>query len=467
MFFRTQSCTEESTEDNEKLAVGGWQLAALKTIILLLSSFILKPLTSSAQFASDYPYLTISTLNDNWGGAFTPIKDDQRSFGFIVDYQFALLNGISQAKITYSGLTNRFAYPDSSRLDELEIFLRFPVWRLEDKIIFSATGGAIIAGDLGGEQLQNNFHEVVDVAPVILPYPVGNKVFAFFGASIWGKKTLSIWGDESYFNLESNIDYQLAPGYNQKLKVQAGPTVSNTRNDKIWLYLGYANTQAYFENSALKSVAKTETGFFLNYGMKLGIANFGFTVYPESKFTIGYIGLTLLNGGDDKKLERVDVTSEIGALGDDKGLFVRYLWNKAGADKSKWLLDAHYQFWTLGAKYTPDYPNVLSNYQQFSLGVNYHFITPKNTLQAIPYVSARAGVKQIRTYAGQQPAPTVSDYSFMLLAEAGLRIKFPTNILKKNCFYGLTPSYQVAQAFGQQNETSLYFGLAGFVMIDF
>jgi hypothetical protein len=456
-----------NTEAEGKLAIASWQLVALKTVIVLLFTFNIQPLPSSAQLVSDFPYLTISTLNDNWGGAFTPIKDDQRSFGFIVDYQFELLNCTSQAKITYSGLTNRFANPDSSRLDELEIFLRFPVWRLEDKLIISAIGGAIITGDLGGEQLQNSFHEAVGVAPVILPYPIGNKTFAFIGASLWGKKTLTNWGYESYFNLESNIEYQLAPGYTQKLKIQIGPTVSNARNDKIWLYLGYANTQAYFNNAALKSVANTETGFFLNYGMKLGIANFGFTVYPESKFTMGYIGLTLLNGGVDKKLEHVDVTSEIGALGDDKGLFVRYLWNKAGADKSNWLFDAHYQFWTLGKKHTPDYPNVLSNYQQFSLGANYHFIKPKNTLQAIPYVSARAGVKQIRTYAGQQPASTQSDYHFMMLGEAGLRIKFPTNIVNNNCFYGLTPSYQVAQAFGQQNETSVYFGLAGFVMIDF
>ena len=430
-------------------------------------TFIILSCHALAQLNLPFSYFTLSVNNDSWGGGFTEIRDDQRTVGITADYQFLALDRANQFRTTYSVLTNRFASPDSGRIDELEFYLRIPVWRFEDKITLSAIGGAIVAGDLGGQQFQNKVHSSVGVGEFNLPYPDKTRGFGFVGGSLWLNKILTYWGYESYFNISSQIEYYWAPGYKNFLSAGIGPTVSNTKNNRIALLFGFDNTNAFYDNAVLQSVANTESGFFIEYAMRLGIANFGFKTLPGNNFTNGYLGITLLNKSNFKKLETVDVTAEIGALGNDKGIFIRYLWNQAGADKNNWLLDFHYQFWTFGTDELLKKGFDLGHYQQFSLGVNYNFVKPKNALQILPYISGRAGYKIDSYY--NKPVSSVKERNanFILIGEAGFRLKLPAKIDKNNCFYGVTPSYQYVFEPGSDPNSFGYFGLAAFVMVDF
>ncbi|MCF8233104.1 MAG: hypothetical protein K9J27_13080 [Bacteroidales bacterium] len=312
----------------------------LSTLTLLIC------LTVAGQPINDKPHLTITSFNDNWGGGFTAIHDHMRSLGFQADYQFKIVNQLTQARLTYSVMNNRLAGENASRMDELELYFRHPVWKPDTNLTVNALAGGYIAGNLQGEQIQNLVHRIVGVSEVHLPYKTQDRVFGFLGTALWWIKPMLEVDKQTQLNFELQGEYQWAPGYLSAAMGHMGISLSNQYSDKITLALGYKQRDVLFDKPVLKAVGSHETGLSVMYAMRLGVANFGMNIFPGNDFSSGYMGLSLLNWKDRKNLEQVNVITEFGSLTGANGFYNRYLWNVL-TEIDRFQLDLHYQFWTL------------------------------------------------------------------------------------------------------------------------
>ncbi len=446
-------------------------------LVVFLSSFILQPSSLIAQLISPYPHLTITSFNDNWGGGFTETKDDLRSFGFAADYQAHLYGKrVTQITATWSGLTNKFA-PTPSRLDELKLDVRLPIFSIDPVWQIDGIVGGHIYGNLGGEAFQNRAHETTGVPLLELPYNESYRDFFKVGLSILGDMEFSEISPTSSLRFILGGRAETGFGYYGMLDLFGALAMRNTMGDHIQIRFG-GRGQSAEQNPVLNAALDAESGFYVNYEMRLGLFNYGLSVYPGRNFSTGYLGISLFNWNERTTLEKVDALAEFGALSDANGFYIRYLWNNWTNNAEHFQFDFHYQFWTLANAKLPAYPLRYGHYQQFSLGGHYSFIAPKPTWQILPYLSARVGYKDERTYAGELPGPDYNVWSLNAIGEVGLRIKLPANIIHKNCYYGLTANYQYVLTLYKSNDLQLvsaypfaqnlgYFGLGGFVMIDF
>ena len=490
-FFWTQRCTEGITEKHKASAArlplskmergpGGEVIFAL----LILLAFILNPSSLKAQLLTPEPHLTLSGFNDSWGGGFTQIKDDLRSFGFEADYQFYVSEAkVMQTRLRYSGLTNRYAI-DSSRLDELELLVRYPIFMKKNmglsKIIVSAEGGGYLTGNLGGSDLQNSFHNSVDVAEVALAYPGNYQLYPMLGASLWYNRLVF----REDINLIAQANYRIAPNYLQYYCGSIGLAIKNYgAGDQFSLSVAYQHTAMFSDDTTRLAVANAETGFSINYDMRVGLFNYGIRVYPATKFAVGTIGISILS--DNKKYKYIetgdpDMLVEFGALLDG-GLFIRFSTIPyADVNIYKWLLlgfETRYQYWTYGRAELGSDPNQLGHYQQATIGYSIQFFEIKPKMQLLPYVALGAGFRGEYLYKADNQADRKTVNSFLLQTEGGLRLKFPSFGFDKNCYYGLSGSWVASYSYKEEDEiyygdfqfgkTFYQFSIGGFAMIDF
>lgn len=445
----------------------------MKRLIIL---FCFGSVMAQGQLITNQPHLTISSFNDSWGGGFTEIHDDMRSFGFDVDYQFKAGKRVMETQLTYSAFTNRLA-PDSSRIDELKLNVRYPVWVYREKLFVNVLAGAYAVGDLGGQAFQNFVHSTVEVGTIDLPYNTSNKMFGFFGGSVWWTEKLLTWNDDQFLNGEIQSAYEWAPNYSEHVMFAAGFSVSNAYSDKVSITVGANGQRMKLDDRARQNVTTIENNAYVDFALRLGVGNFGMRVNPD--FSYGYLGISLLNWKDRKDLQTIDLTTEFGSLTDGNGFYLRFLWNKLTNNRENLQFDLHYQFWTLTTSKLATYPANHGHYQQFSLGANYYFIKPKPKFQILPYIDLRLGYKDERVYPGEQRQVSFeyNVWSVNTIGEVGARIKLPARVIHNNCYYGLTLNYQYVATLYQSNDYQLvsgypfaqnmgYFGLGGFVMID-
>jgi hypothetical protein len=194
------------------------------------------------------------------------------------------------------------------------------------------------------------------------------------------------------------------------------------------------------------------------------LASVSFTEFVDANFSLGSLGISLPLGMDRKPLKKVDMLAEFGALSADQGMYIRYLFNRRGLQSGHFLWDIHYQFWSVDASNRDG-----SYYNQITLGSTYQFILPTPNFQVLPYASLRLGL-----YTGYDGTPEKyqpnPQRNLVMVAETGLRIKLPANVLHKNCYYGLTPNVHfefVPGLRGFENGGFFIYGLGAFVMIDF
>jgi len=431
--------------------------------LLLLFTANLKPQTSNGQITTNLPYLTLSSFNDNWGGGTSPIHDDFRSFGFQADWQFlAYAEQTGQFRATWSGLTNLGA-DDVSRLDELELMLRLPVLYHDQKWQLSGLAGTYIIGNLGGQSFQNTLHNWAGVPEVKAPYSSATGVHPFLGAQFQANYTTGKTPEGNSIFLAPQAMYVWAPGYLHQGNIGLGMGVRNPFGDQLQFTIGWAIPDVFYDPTRI-AVAEVESEFYVQVGMRLGLASVSFTEFVDANFSLGSLGISLPLGMDRKPLKKVDMLAEFGALSADQGMYIRYLWNKKGLHASHFLWDLHYQFWSVDASNRDG-----SFYNQITLGSTYQFILPTPNFQVLPYASLRLGL-----YTGYDGTPEKyqpnPQRNLVMVAETGLRIKLPANVLHKNCYYGLTPNvhYTFVPGFrGFENGGFFIYGLGAFVMIDF
>ena len=446
-------------------------------IFIFLSSFIIYPSSLLAQLISPYAHLTITSFNDNWGGGLTHINDDKRSFGFDADFQQVLYGKrVAQITLSWSGLTDRYNY-EPTRLDEINLNVRLPIASFAKWWHVDAITGLYSYGDFGGEKFQNRVHESAGVPPIAIPYADFESILLKIGGQLWGDMRLKDHGNGTSSRFILVGRYIESIGTFRDFDFQMAYAVRNEVGDQVQLTAGY-NLKNGYVNEVLGETRYSEYGLFFNYGMRLGLFNYGLTVYPLNHFSSGYMGISLFNWRNRKPLEKVDATAEFGAFSDANGFYIRYLQNNWWNGSEKFQLDFHFQFWTIANSKLPEWPEYSGHYRQISAGGSYTFITPKPKFQVLPYISLRMGSKHEYIYERDWRETLLTVWSLNAIGEAGLRLKLPANIIHKNCYYGLTANYQYVATFFRSNDYSEvysypfgqnlgYFGLGGFVMIDF
>jgi hypothetical protein len=431
----------------------------------------------NAQRFGEKPYLTLSSHNDNWGGGFTTIKDDFRSFGLAADFQTTLYGSrVMQGTLSWNGFTNRYG-ADSSRVDEIKLHLRLPVMRLGSRYKLDALVGGGMAGAYGGQDIQNKIHELASSRRVDFPYTQQNQPFAYGGLLIWGQHQLYQLSESLSLQAMPAISSTLGAASVYTLEASVHLTLQNVLSDQITLGVGYLN-QRMFPDRTYEAVFNAERGLYLDYNLRLGALHFGIKAFPQNRFSYGTLGITLLNWKGRSAPEHIDYTVELGWFSKAQGFFIRQLWNELTPGKKHFLFDLHYQSWELMKGRVRNYPDRLGHFHQISFGGYYQPIAPKNKWQLLPYVSARIGYKQEKTYGGKVAGPTYTVWSVPLIGEGGIKLKLPARLMHKNCYYGITGNYQYVHHLAKDEVASQsaeytftrnlgYFGAGGFVMIDF
>jgi hypothetical protein len=388
--------------------------------------------------------LTLATFNDNWGGGFTEVKDDYRSFGFLLDADFLAFNKTSNLRLKYSGFTDKFV-ADSSRLDEIELKAKYTIATIKSHHYFQGIAGLYAVGNLGGESVQNTVHSGVGVAKVELPYSAKSDFYGIIGGAY--QSDIPLFGPETKKGLSLNpiVEYFWSPNYLQSIKLALGLKYGNLIGDYLQLNIGY-NQQDVFSNTTRQAAASVEQGFYAEYALKLGMVNFAIRVYPENRFSIGTFGINLLNGKKRQTIEYIDLIAEFGALTGNNGMYQRYLWNKLTPHSDHFQLDLHHQFWSITSQ-NPDLPPLFGHFRQMSLGINYTPIALNNKFQMLPYLSLRMGHRVEKLYPAEDATYKPSVNSLVAIGEIGVRIKLPASLIHKNCYYGGTAGYSYMAPF--------------------
>lgn len=442
---------------------------------LIISFSIFYASKIDAQPISTAQHLTLTSFNDNWGDGFTKINDDLRSFGFQIDYQHVVYGErVAQFTATYSGLTSRFQ-PTRQRLDEMAFDLRLPVFKIGKFAFADAILGLNSYGNFGGEKVQNGIHRATGVPQLNLQYADFQVQIPKIGAQVWGE--IHLGGQNTLIQSRLLLMAKYVQGTEgwRQFKSLFSYDLHNTVGDQLQLSAGW-HYQNPLQNDLLKNVQNAENGLFLQYSTRLGVLNYGFTIYPTQNFSTGYLGISLLNWNNRQTVKKIDVTAEFGSLGQQHGFYWRYLLPVQGFPQ-KLQFDLHYQFWSFPHAVIIDEPIYTGQYNQLSLGGQYTFAEPKTTWQLLPYTSLRLGSKNEYLFYQSPSTSKVHTWSLNIIGEAGFRLKLPANFIHKNCYYGFTANYQYVYTLAQIQKGTPYIvypfadnlgyvGLGGFVMID-
>ena len=195
--------------------------------------------------------LRISTFNDSWGGGFTRIKDDYRSYGICT---FIEMPNKFSINTQLSGFTNKVSKQptNQTRLDELLISGKFLIKK--DFFKYLDIYGIIGLYDLNnyhGENIQNSTHQLFGVSEVKLPYSNFRGTFYQLGTTLIASKLLLKSYSSTLLYLQPSIETFIIPDYfatfNPKLPIK----LESTKGSSFSLAIGYQYSSLITTNPLL------------------------------------------------------------------------------------------------------------------------------------------------------------------------------------------------------------------------
>jgi len=390
------------------------------------------------------PSVWVGWSNDSFGGEFGENTDDFRTNAFNLG-----LNLESWlVAIDYSMLTDR--YDDTpERTDQLTATLGYLALDgvaagAGAKLWLSAGGGLRLTGALGGQQLQNVWHDALEFRRIDMPDDESAVEGVGYAHAEW------LWTDAAPPGL---VDLPfLRPG--QIGVLLEGTTLGTTGGEVLGSFganlvligmdahaqigVMQALTAGTAPNDTAGAVSGNETGTWFTYGASAGgwYLQGGWNLSDEG--TVGKIGWQW--GRSPGRREPAHMAEVEGLLSVYQGysLGVQYRW------QPEWVTDlggkqlavvADYRF----GRYPGDgwYHNTVVTRQPL-VGLDYRFIESGPGMSVSPFVTGCVGVREERV-SSDGPDPTFADdeaISPVLQGSVGIRVAFAPSTLKKNA-----PSY--------------------------
>lgn len=397
--------------------------------------------------------LEMGAINDSWGGGFSQINDDARSFGLYVNFDKNQLWGVNTL---YSGITNK-SFADttlSSRIDE---------WRIEGyyQLIREAAGwfnlrglgGIVISGNLGGQKFQNSTTFLFGVDKVTLPYSNFEGVFTHVGF-LANTAPLKIGGGTKlFYAIEPTLKTTYTLGYEYVLDARLPIGIYDYYHDRLAIELFYRHTESLTNDRALQNMAAKESG--LGFGLNRNAGGFRvfWNTFLQSDYSLGGLALCFQGKKDRKPFQKADVIMEFGLFSEGLGYYNKYHWNDTKLWNNHLKFSFLHSYGTYRSNYLKEYPDVTGHYSQTEVGGFVHIFEEKPKFQLNPKFGLNAGFKKESYYAGRDvTALPLKASGLVVHGEAGLTMSFPLIFLSQNALYGLNMTYNYNLSFSERQE---------------
>lgn len=402
--------------------------------------FLLIVILNSMLIVAQTNELRIGVYNDSWGGGFTPVFDDLRTFHLHASFE---KKDKWKIESHYSMLTNRFDTDSSQRiaLDEIPLIASFSVFSFpENKGNVWLKLGLVGTGDFFGSQVQKTAHELFGVTQTDLHYESKKRIYpsfgylvnyAFFKRQLKGERELAL-------RFKNELDYQAK----YKTTISAALSISLMIGEhQVQFVPAYSWAKNQVANSHLLTrMAFAESGFNLNFQVFTQHVYYHFQIYPESQFSYGGVGLRLFKQSSNLKTERKALNMEIdlGVLSQGFGYSFKYSFLPFSLANRRCSVIVIHNYHTLLKKFIPNYPSINGHGLQLSAGLEIGLLKEKLTSRLLePYLNASLGNKAITLYSKTFNIEQLRSNYFAFSTDAGVDFRLPIqykSIDKAICF---------------------------------
>lgn len=396
------------------------------------------------------PGAWLAWSNDSFGGEMGQNTDDYRTN--------AISGGIRLGQhwviaLDYSMLTHLETPGAEERCDELTATIGYRHDFVELPRAWVAGGAGVrLAGDLGGEQAQNTWHDLWDYARVHVPYEDGGAAGVAYVAGGWA------WVPD--VELGSMLDHRLGihlsgaalastdGEFQAALSLQFAAT---GRDAAFWIGLReQLNGGSHLSNTAA-AVAEHEDGTWLTFGTSAGAWSFDGGVDLHTQATVGRVGFLWKRGTSTLPAQVAEIEGILG-LYDGYALGLQYRWRPHWLDdltggRAAMMLD--YRF---GQYPGADWYGNMVVVRQPLLGIDVGWSAPRGGFQVVPFVYAAAGVRQEQVEVTLPGARFPKDEAVRAVVQGGVGLRCywgepPSG--ERTARYGVSLVYDVWQPFGE------------------
>jgi hypothetical protein len=217
-----------------------------------------------------FPKAWLFSLNDDWSPDDLPIEkryDDHRTANFV--------SGLRMDRwllfVDYSIMTDRWSVP-CTRADEMTVSVgrliateRELGLGLGDRLEIALGGGLRATGDMGGNEIQNNFHTMVATPELELPYDEGYTQAIAWGSAEWSITSPSE-GDGWRVGGTTSLRGLISTKGEQKVSVAAHAVLYHRWVD-MWLGLRYEMRGGDAPSPTKNHVNSMEEGAWMSFGI--------------------------------------------------------------------------------------------------------------------------------------------------------------------------------------------------------
>gem|GEM_PF-3881952 len=372
-------------------------------------------------------------INDAFGGGLRSNADDFRTQTLYGALRFGEERRWTLG-IDYSFLTNK-GRSNAARVDELTLTVGRTLFEREDRKtgrfawLVAGLGGRY-TGDLAGEKLQNEWHDLLDFAPVHLPYETTSEAHgvAFVHGSWLGTRFPgAAWWPRggSYGTLGLGLNGSLLVTSSGEVQgALEGRLVLLGRDGTLWAGVRRGVREGDTPDATTAAVARREEGWWLTYGASLGNVFFEGSQHLDSDAAVGRIGWLWRPPADPPHGE-ARMAGEAGAILNGPGLGLALRWHSAafrrlGSWGERTAIITRFAY---GNAAGDDPPDQEVRFQQFLVGLDLELRSRGPGFQVVPFVYLTAGVRweQVEDDGPSPVFPETSASAVVLQGGAGLR----------------------------------------------
>lgn len=382
-----------------------------------------------AQAQNQSKELRISLYNDSWGGGFTPIYDDLRTYHFQAEY---LKTNRFRLFTRYSLLTNRFDTDTLQRKSMNEWIMNGSLSIVQfnegkgGNIWLKA--GIVATGDILGSQIQKVTHQLFGVTQTDLPYYEEKKIHLIIGYAV--DKSILTKPLREGRTFQWTLNHALDHHYNYMTTVRVGSPISlKVNRSQIIFTPEYTYAKSHLlNNDLLPKVAEAESG--LSFGLKVFSKRifYHFEIYPYQNFSYGGIGIRLYkeNSVRTNPVKPLNLDIEVSLLSKGYGYNFKYSFMPFVILERRAKIIVNHHYHTFLKRYIPDSPIINGHGNQLTVGLQMTVLKAKSSGRIIdPYLNLSLGDKAISIYSKTANVARQTSHHVAINNDVGINIRIP------------------------------------------
>lgn len=395
------------------------------------------------------PGAWLAWSNDSFGGEMGQNTDDFRTNAVSGGMR---LGDHWLIALDYSMLTHLETVGAEQRSDELTatIGYRHDFAGLP-RAWLAGGAGVRVAGDLGGESVQNAWHDLWDYEEVRVPYEDGDRAGVAYLAGGWAYvpdlALVEVLDHRLGIHLSAAALATTEGEFQGALSLQLAAT---GRDAAFWVGVREQLNHGNNLSDTAAAVAAHEDGTWLTFGTSAGAWYFEGGVDAHTQATVGRVGFLWRRGNSETPAQVAEIEGILG-LYEGYALGLQYRWRPHWLDdlsggRAAMMLD--YRF---GQYPGMDWYGNLVVVRQPLVGIDLSWAPPRAGFQLVPFIYAGAGVRQEQVEITLPGARFPKDDAVRAVVQGGVGLRCYWGALpssERTARYGVSLVYDVWQPFG-------------------